>query len=104
MTQPMMPEPLDLVEPYEPMKERLSTFLDTLGILAIAIGTAWGLFSVLGPYAVAIGGVIAIGLNALAGLARGRVVEPETEPVEQPRLLRPLPGPEDSGNLHVSGR
>jgi hypothetical protein len=95
MTQPNRPEPVDL-------PERLSTLIDGAAILAVGAGIGWGLFSVLGPYAVAIGGLIAIVLNFAAGWLRSRpepVIEPE--PVEAPA---PPPGPEHPGNTHVSGR
>lgn len=92
MTQP---EQVDL-------PERLSTLIDGSAIVAVGAGVGWGLFSVLGPYAVAIGGVIAIGLNFAAGWLRSRPLpvvkaEPELTP-------SPPPGPEHPGNTHVSGR
>jgi hypothetical protein len=102
MTQPTSQQPSEPDDPGEPAKEIVSTALDLLGILALAIGSAWGLFSVVGPYAVAIGGVIVIGLNTIAGLSR----RPRPEPVEpiSPPVPSPPPGPADPGNLHVSGR
>lgn len=95
MTQPTGPEPVDL-------PEHLSTWIDGAAIAAIAGGTGWGLFAVLGPYAVAIGGLIAIVLNFAAGWLRSRplplvVTEQDAEPTAPP-------GPEHPGNTHVSGR
>lgn len=102
MTEPTEPSGFELADADEQIKERLSTMLDTLGILALAIGSAWGLFSVVGPYAVAIGGVIVIGLNTIAGYARRpRQAEPVAPVSPSPALP---PGPHDPGNLHVSGR
>lgn len=83
------------------LKERLSTWLDVGGGLCVAGGISWGLFGVLGPYAVAIGGVIVIVLNLLAGWLRSRPDDEEPVPTPEPK---PLPGPEDPGNVHVSGR
>lgn len=102
MTQPDEPM-VPIVEPDpEPLKELVSTVLDTLGILALAAGSAWGLFAVVGPYAVAIGGVIVIGLNTIAGFARRPREVGEAMPVSPPPA--PPPGPQDPGTLHVSGR
>lgn len=95
MTQPGGPERPDL-------PERLSTWIDSAGIVAVGAGSGWGLFSVVGPYAVAIGGVIVIGLNFAAGWLRSRP-EP-AEPVPVVDREAPPPGPEHPGNVHVSGR
>jgi hypothetical protein len=92
----------EVAETDERLKERLSTLIDTAGILAVAAGSSWGLFSVVGPYAVAIGGVIAIGLNTIAGFARRPIQLDRVDPVSA--LPAPAPGPTDPGNLHVSGR
>jgi hypothetical protein len=89
-------------DPDDALKERLSTLLDVAGGLAIAAGVAWGLFGVLGPYALAVGGVIVIVLNLLAGVARNWAPTP-VEP-EQPVAPAPPPGPEHEGNVHISGR
>jgi hypothetical protein len=101
MSQPDQPPPDGAEFDGERLKELLSTFLDTSGILALAIGASWGLFSVVGPYAVAIGGVIVIGLNTVAGFSR-RPPKDDPVPVSPPPARRP--GPEDPGNVHVSGR
>lgn len=83
------------------LPERLSTWVDWIGILAVGAGVGWGLFSVLGPYAVAIGGVIVIVLNFAAGWLRER---PVTQPgVDERPEARELPGPEHPGNVHVAG-
>jgi hypothetical protein len=102
MTQPDDSALLELAEVGESLKERLSTLIDVAGVLAIAAGIGWGLFPVVGPYAVAIGGVIVIVLNLVAGLLRRPPALPEV-PVSPAPPGRPAPGPTDPGNLHVSG-
>lgn len=101
MTQPGDLPP-DAADGSEPLKERLSTLIDVAGVLAVGAGVAWGLFAVVGPYAVAIGGVIVIVLNLVAGILREPRQVPEA-PVS-PAPVRPAPGPTDPGPLHVSGR
>jgi hypothetical protein len=95
MTQPNRPELADL-------PERLSTWIDWAGIVAVSVGAGWGLFSVLGPYAVAIGGLIAIVLNFAAGWLRSRP-EPAPEAETVTGEVVP-PGPEHPGSVHISGR
>jgi hypothetical protein len=102
MSEPLPNLRVESFDTSEALKERLSTGLDVLGGLAIAAGVAWGLFSVLGPYAVAIGGVIVIVLNLLAGVSRNHVPEP-VQP-DEPVAPAPQPGPEHEGNVHISGR
>lgn len=93
------PEPVD----PERVKEHVGTLLDSLAMLAIGGGVAWGLWPYLAAFAIAVGGVALAAMNAAASLLREPAPEPEQ--LEPPTLLpTPLPGPEDEGTLHVSGR
>jgi hypothetical protein len=79
---------------------RVSLVLDAVAVLAVAAGVAWGLWRWLGPFSLAVGGVV---VGVLVHLS---------EEVRKPRPLRqpgrragsgPPPGPTHPGTLHVSG-
>jgi hypothetical protein len=101
MTQPERTDVELTADLSEPLKERLSTWIDVAGVLGVAVGVGWGLFPVVGPYAVAIASVIVIGLNMVAGMLRRPAPLPDAPSAP---VLRPLPGPTDAGPLHVAGR
>lgn len=90
----------DIDQRAEGLKETLSTLLDVAAMLAVAGGVGWGLWAVIGPWAVSVGGVLLFGMSALSSATR-RPPEAAPQVVEEPEIL---PGPAHPGTLHVVGR
>ena len=84
------------------MKERISTLLSTVAMLAMAGGVGWGLWPHLGPWAVAIAGLLLALMVSFADHARKTPDVDEAEPPPKPSKPVP-PGPTDPGNLHTKG-
>lgn len=101
MTEPVGVETeLVLDGPAERVKEHVGTALSTAAMLAVSGGVGWGLFAVLGPWAVAIGGAVLGVLVMISDAARAPKPLPEAEPDRRPVAL---PGPTDPGNVHANG-
>jgi hypothetical protein len=82
------------------LKERLSTLLSVVALLAIAGGTGWGLWEHIGPWSLVAAGFLMACMVGYTDYARR---PPESETVTpQPKRV-PLPGPSHAGNLHVKG-
>jgi hypothetical protein len=101
---PRQPEPdTFVIDPEvdtaaEALKERISTVLSAAAMLTMSGGVAWGLWPWLGPFAIAVGGLLLALFVGLADSAR----RPEPETIKRPGR-RPVPGPSDPGNLHARG-
>lgn len=103
MTSPSSPNGVGprvhVAEDLDAMKERISTWLSTLAILAMAGGLGWGLWPHLHAWCLPIAGAALALMVLWADLAR-RPPEAKPEPVlEEP----PPPGPTDPGRVHVRG-
>src|SRR4051812_8369676 len=98
MTEPSS-EMLLPVDYVETTTRRASVWLDVVAMLAVAAGVAWGLWPWLGPFAIAIGGV----LLALIVYVSDAINEPHPGIPAAVDSPQPPPGPADPGNLHVSG-
>jgi len=98
-------DPRSLTTP-DPLVRRVNdlttTFLDTLGILIWGTAMAWWGWAYHPATGLALAGLT---VTLLSGLAQRRNTP---RPVKVPKgahpHLKPLPGPEDPGNLHVKGR
>jgi hypothetical protein len=93
---------LPTVESTDTSTHYVTLALDAVAALAVAAGVGWGLWPYLGPFAVAIGGVLLGLIVYLAEVIR----EPHPdlpEPASPPEPPRVPPGPRDPGPLHVSG-
>lgn len=76
-----------------------TTFLDTLGVLLLAAGAGWALWTGVGPGAgLSVAGLIVLSFSLIA--QRQASVKAAAPVAED----EPLPGPADPGNLHVMGR
>ena len=85
-------------ERAEDLKERVSTVLSTLAMLAISGGSAWALWDRLGPLCVVVGGfVLAISVGYSDAARR-----PKSLTVKSDRK-KSVPGPSDPGRLHAKG-
>ncbi len=96
------PEPLEAVlDGPERVKDHVSTMLSTVSMLAVSGGLGWGLWPHLGPWSIAIAGVLLGILVAGADAARAPKPAPMAppEPVKRPTV----PGPSDPGRLHAKG-
>jgi hypothetical protein len=103
MTDDETPRPVGVADPVvRRVNDLTTTFLDTLGVLLFGVAVAWWGWA----YHPATGLVLAaLTVTLLSGLAQRRNTP---RPVKVPRgahpHLKPLPGPEHPGNVHVKGR
>jgi len=88
-------------EAAEHLKEVVSTLLSAGAMVAVAGGVGWGLWPWLGPFAVAVGGLLLTVFVVIADAGR----RPRPETVERSRSYRdsPVPGPSAPGKLHAKG-
>lgn len=95
MTQPDELLPLERIGPAATANQ-VSVGLDAVAALGVATGVGWGLWPVLGPFAIAIAGVLLGLIVYLSDMAR------ELRPEQQalPDVDAPAPGP---SRVHVSG-
>jgi hypothetical protein len=84
----------------EGLKEVVSTVFDAGAMLAVSAGVGWGLWPLLGPWSLALAGVLLAALTALSSWLRRPKTIPEPAEVE-PEVQ---PGPQHPGTLHVIGR
>lgn len=82
----------------EALKDRISTWLSTVALVAMAGGVGWGVWPWLGPFAVAVGG----GLLALFVVMADAGRKPVAVTAERPGR-GPVPGPTDAGMMHAKG-
>jgi len=75
-------------EPAVAPVERITTALDVAGLVAVAAGLSWGLWAVIGAYALAVGGTVIL---AGSRLAAWLAVRPPAEPTADPG--DPISGP-----------
>lgn len=78
-----------------------TTLLDTAGVLSVAFGAGWAVWGC--PWRQALAATVAgLIVMLLSGLAQRRPIPKPAEP--EPAGVKPLPGPEDAGTLHIAGR
>lgn len=86
-------------------KERVSTMLSTVAVLAITVGVTWGLWAHIGPWALCAGGLVLALMVQLADNAR-RASSGGADGLRAqstaPNEPGP-PGPTSPGNLHTKG-
>lgn len=81
-----------------------TTFLDTLGVLLLAAGIAYGAWATWGlGWAFAAAGLTVTVLSTMVQARQQPRRPAKVPPGAHPHPPAPLPGPEDPGPLHVRG-
>lgn len=86
------------------LKERIGVALDVLWMLSVSVGVVLGAWPYWHGWALVAGGGLLSLLTQGAATLRAHSTERADRPDLQPPAPTSPPGPEDAGNLHVSGR
>jgi hypothetical protein len=79
------------------LNDRVTTFLDALAMLAVAVGVGGAVYPAPFGWPLAVGGVV-LGVLSLATQLAHRERKPRPR-----KVTTAPPGPSDPGNLHVMG-
>jgi len=81
--------------------DQVTTALDVAGLLAVAAGVTWGLWAVIGAYALAVGGTVVLAGSRYATWLASRPVPEVADDADE---LAPAPAASPTVKSHRAGR